>query len=115
MIYGHQEDSTIRNILETRLEGMHGVKVLEFKHKPIGDHIRIGVLLDVDDLAIVVSSQFELPLIFEKRELLNQIDEIAEAVKTARLEVACTRDLPTTHSRELPGTGMRGTRGRVHV
>ena len=115
MIYGHQEETTIRNILETRLESLHLVKILEFKHKVVGDHIRIGVLLDVDDLKLCVSSVFELPLIFEKRELLNQVDEIAEAVKTARLEVACTLALPTTHSRELPGTGMRGSWGRVHV
>jgi hypothetical protein len=114
MIYGDLENSTIRNILETRLESLHGVSVLEFKHKIIGDHIRIGVLLDVDNLHLCVSSLFELPLRFEKRELLNQIDEIAEAIKTARLQVACERSEPSLHARPLPGTGMRA-RGRKHI
>lgn len=108
MFLSYNDDATIRNILETRLESLPGVKILDWKVKKMASCTKIGVLLDVDDLKLTVESVFELPHVFDKRQLLNEIDEIAEGVKQARIDTACVRIQPKPFSKLLPGTGIRG-------
>ena len=123
MILSARDEPTIRNILQTRLESLPGVAVLDWKITPLKDAVRVDVLLDVDALAIGVKSAFELPRYFEKRQLLNEIDEIAEGVARARRELAGTelkhqQDAVRVNGvawRGLPGTGLRSRSGRVHV
>lgn len=118
MLLTGRDEPTIKHILTTRLETLPRVKILDFKMKTTRDCIKIAVLLDVDDLKLGVDSYFELPLVFEKTQLLNEIDEIAEGVKTARVEMLVCTDLkPSPLTRRLPGTGIRGrwAMGRAHV
>lgn len=118
-------DSTIKHICETRLEGkspvegepriggvpgVTGFYFFELKH--LQDCIRVRLSLDVrggfyDDMKLRVNSEFELKPNCSKREVLNELDEIAEAVRIARLE---SKWKPAMHSgmATLPGTGVRG-------
>lgn len=63
--------------------------------------IRVGVLIELGrGKTIIVRSQFDLPDPFEHGHLLNEVDEIAEALKKAR------------KGHKVNGTGMRGNWGR---
>lgn len=112
MFLTHNDTATIRNILENRLNTLTRTRILDWRVRHNSECVRIGVLLNVDDLKLCVSGWFELPLVFEKRQLENEIDEIAEGVKEARRRAILTRALegqevmlaPDT----LPGTGLRG-------
>lgn len=118
MLLTHKDENTIRHVIVTRLESLPRVKLLDFKMKVAFDCIKIALLLDVDDLRLGVESFFELPLVFDKAALLNELDEISEGIKTARLEtIVCTDLKPSPLSRRLPGTGIRGrwASGRSHV
>ena len=109
---------TIKNIIVTRLESIPRVKLLNFKFKIVADCLKLALLIEADALRLGFDSFIELPLVFDKTQLLNEIDEIAEGIKTARLETIVCSDLkPAPLTRRLPGTGLRGrwAMGRSHV
>lgn len=79
------------------------------------DHIAVGVWLILSDTAwdggiIDLKSFFELPHEFEMDQVRNQIDEIAEKVKEARVKAGLKiLHRPGLQRREvLDGTGLRG-------
>jgi hypothetical protein len=107
---------TIRHAITKRLDKEREVSVLRIPIKRGKDCIRVGVLAQIGD-HLLLRSVFELPLEFEHAHLLNEIDEIAECCKSARVDYL--RSVPandslageTAHAsvcRELSGTGLRG-------
>lgn len=108
MFLTKDDHSTIKHIIETRLGSLPGVAILETRIRNLDDCIRCGVLLDVDNLELSVQGLFELPPVFDKTQLFNEVDEVAEAVKAARLERKFTRLEPAPLQRPLPGNGLRG-------
>lgn len=100
---------TIRWAILKRLDKEPGVKVLQ---TPIGlraDCITVGVLALIDD-ALITDSKFELPKQFSLIQVHNQIDEIAESFKAARLD-HFGRGLRGQHQASprnvLAGSGLR--------
>jgi hypothetical protein len=71
------------------------------------EHIGVGVLCRLGHM-LVTKSRFDLPPEFTHQHLLNEIDEIAEQMKAARLDFfgrgAKLRDPEV----QLAGTGLRG-------
>lgn len=108
MLYTIRDESSIRNILFTRLESVPGVKIIEHRIKQIGDAIRVGVLLEIDDLRLLVQSIEEFPKQVDRRQILNFCDEVIEGVKQARLETCVVRVQPRAFVEEVRGTGIRG-------
>lgn len=108
MIYGPRDHTSIENIVKTRLHTMEGVEVWNVKiiNKP--DCMKVKVLIVADDLTLRFRSRFELPLSCPKDLLLNEVDEIAESIKAARLVQKWTPYPASKEMRELPGTGLRG-------
>lgn len=117
MLYTHNDDASVRNIIETRICTLPGVAMLDFKFKKIRDCVKVGILLDVDDLRLSVCSVEEFPLMFDKRQVLNWMDEIEAGIRHARIRTAATRVRPSPLSEPLPGSGMRGnwSPARIHV
>lgn len=83
-------------------------------------HIKVGVWIILRDRVqeaglIDVRSFFDLPAEFERRALLNEIDEIDQKVKEARQKTAVGRLLwnpGRSQPRErMTGTGLRGRWG----
>lgn len=108
MLYTHNDDASVRNIIETRIATLPNVAILDFKFERRGDCLKVGVLLDVDHLRLNVCSIEEFPLVFDKRQVLNWCDEIEDGIKHARLRTAATRVRPSPLSEPLPGSGLRG-------
>ncbi len=108
MIYGPRDHTSIENIVKTRLGSLPGIEVWTVKiiNKP--DCMKVKVIFVADDLTLRFRSRFELPLSCPKELVLNEVDEIAEAIKTARLEHKFTTAKPSPVMRPLPGTGLRG-------
>jgi hypothetical protein len=105
---------TIRHAITKRLDKEREVSVLRIPIKRGKDCIRVGVLAQIGD-HLLLRSVFELPLEFEHAHLLNEIDEIAECCKSARVDYL--RNIPANDvletaresvSKELAGTGLRG-------
>lgn len=97
---------TIRFALTRRLDAEPGVRVYDIKfHKEAGV-VAVHVELLVGN-ALIVESDFHLPDPFELGHLHNEIDEIAEHCKKARLEF-WRHGRVMRGRRELPGTGLRG-------
>jgi hypothetical protein len=108
---------TIRHAITKRLDKEREVSVLRIPIKRGKDCIRVGVLAQIGD-HLLLRSVFELPLEFEHAHLLNEIDEIAECCKSARVDYL--RNTPTNDGpiretatregvcNELAGTGLRG-------
>ncbi len=118
LLLSARDEPTIRHIIDSRLTSLSNVAILEIKIKQALGCVKIAILLDVDHLRLVLDSYFELPLYFERTALLNEIDEIAEGIKLARLEtLVCSDVRPEPLTRQLPGSGIRGRWGqtRVHV
>ena len=69
------------------------------------DHIAVFVEMVAGDLNM--RSEFHLPLEFEHAHLVNEIDEIAEQCKAARMSYWLS-GRQMTERRDLPGTGLRG-------
>lgn len=96
---------TIRFAIVRRLDLEPGVKICDLKMVPRPGCIAVGVLAMINETAHVIS-RFELPDPFELSHLHDEIDEIAEHVKTARKNAgAGLLELP---ERTIPGTGLRG-------
>lgn len=99
----------IYNKLETlphaRLGEEPTIHVVEDEDPP---HIRVGIRLQIDEGNLYVESIFHLPLSFELRQVHNEIDEIAENVKEARLSYWRNGRPAHTGRVKLRGTGLRG-------
>jgi hypothetical protein len=114
----YDDAPTIRNAILKRLDKERGVKVCEIAIEPhlgplAGDdqHIAVGVLyvLDSEHDGPILRSIFHLPAEFEHRHLLNEIDEVCEHAKMARVDVAIRgKIMRFGEQRTLLGTGLRG-------
>lgn len=94
----------IKHALHRRLGKEPGVRVADVRCLVAKDHIAVFVDLAAGDLGL--HSEFHLPLEFEHAHLIDQIDEIAEQVKAARMSYWLSGR--QTERRELSGTGLRG-------
>lgn len=107
----YSDEPTIRFAMMRRLDKEPGVKICEIKTVPhLRDdppYIAVGVLATVMD-AIVTRSIFELPAQFELRHLHNEIDEIAEQFKAARLDFFGKGCFLLEPEKQLAGSGLRG-------
>ena len=104
-------DTTIQHMIRWRLETVPGVcgflRGPEITHKP--DCIHVALWLDVDNLELTLHSEFELKRNPMRREVLNEIDEIEQGIRNARLQHKWTRHVPRFSGwHSLPGTGLRG-------
>lgn len=112
----YDDNPTIRHAILKRLDAERGVKVCEIKIEPHlldprEPFIAVGVLLEVDralDGGLLLSGVFHLPAAFELRHLHNEIDEIAESAKSARIDVALTHGTRRGERKVMLGTGLRG-------
>ena len=108
---------TIKNAIQKRVGAEPGIRVVDIKIKNLGDpkspegeFIKIGVEVLIDSHWEAFSVT-ELPKEFQHIHLLNQIDEMIESFKAARLngwkkgEISDVKN-PTLN--RLPGTGLRG-------
>lgn len=102
----------IRRALQRRLTNEHipGLRVLDIIIKDHKRHIAVGVLWQMNDLA-VGSSVFDLPAQFELTHVHNEADEIAEQAKEARRRfllhgMADKGAISETYTAK--GTGRRG-------
>jgi hypothetical protein len=113
-----EDKPTIRNAIRKRLDRERGVRVLSVPVKEHEDCIRVGVHILLENLIQLTAdesaevplqliSRFELPLSFEHAHLVNEIDEIAEQCKKARLDW-WMRGRKLEGFVELAGTGARG-------
>jgi hypothetical protein len=102
---------TIKFAIERRLDKEPGVRVLEVKIQPhptaVPAFIAVGVLAIIDE-DLIATGTFHLPWEFEHIHLLNEIDEIAEGYKLARINVALEGKPGEGMKRTLLGTGLRG-------
>ena len=98
---------TIRNAVHKRLGKEPGVKICDIKFTKSEIAIRVGIVatLGLDD-RIVTRSMFDLPSEFEHAHLVNELDEIAEQYKAARLDFF--RNGGVEGEKEVTGTGLRG-------
>jgi hypothetical protein len=106
-----EDAPTIRHAITRRLDTERGVAVREVKVEPHPDEvpafIAVGVLAELDG-RLVADAVFHLPSEFELAHLHNEIDEIAEGFKSARIDAALS-GLPAVGAmRRLLGTGLRG-------
>ena len=98
---------TIRNAIHRRLGKEPGVRICDIKFTKSEVAIRCGVVATLGmDERIVTRSMFDLPAEFEHSHLINELDEIAEQYKAARLEFFKTGGV--VGEKEVSGTGLRG-------
>ena len=104
---------TIRNAIVKRLEKESGIDhvFMDFVKLP-GSHITVelNIILGwVGDKLFTVDSTFDLPDPFEHGHLLDEIDQVAEHVKAARIDFfGRGAGLIRTPEVQLAGTGRRG-------
>lgn len=102
---------TIRFALQRRLEKERGVRIAEIRIKNHPDaeppFIAVGVLALIDE-ELIASSLFHLPAEFEHAHLVNEIDEVAEGFKAARVDRALDGKPAANVKRTMLGTGLRG-------
>ena len=108
-----EDEPIIRRAIQKRLDAEPGVRVLDITIKDHPQsHIAVGVEWMVNDL-VHGTSLFHLPPSFEIGHVYNEVDEIAEACKEAKikfaLHLAGIAD-PGTRSERFTakGTGERG-------
>lgn len=116
MQYTHNDDASIKNIIETRITTLHNVDLLEFRFKKAEGCVKVLAAFHVDHRLVVVSQE-EFPLIFDRRAVLNWMDEIESGIRSARLDAALAWKPEPGVWKSLPGTGMRGnwSADRHHV
>lgn len=104
-----EDAPTIRFAINRRMDKEPGVRVGEIKIAPhpkaFPPYIQVEAELYLG-ATLTVRSAFHLPAEFEHRHLLNEIDEMAEACKVARLDF--WRQGQAKLGSHLPGTGLRG-------
>ncbi len=102
---------TIRRAIQRRLEFERGVDVLEvvIQNNPGADppFIAVGVLAMID-AELVAASLFHLPEEFDHSHLINEIDEVAESFKAARINAVMEGKPAPDIRRRMLGTGLRG-------
>lgn len=114
----YDDAPTIRHAIMRRLDpakgkkGERGVKVCEILIQPhlldpVKPFIAVGVLVELDGDK-VMRSYFHLPAEFELRHLHNEIDEICEQYKSARIDHVLTGGTKFGEQRTMLGTGLRG-------
>lgn len=107
----HADEPTIRFALNRRLDKEPGTRVGEIKctphlkAEPPYTQVEAEIYLNS---TLTVRTAFHLPEPFEHRHLLNEIDEIAESCKRARLDFWKQGQSMMGAHNELPGTGLRG-------
>ena len=117
----YEDEPTIRHAIMRRFDpakgkkGERGIKVCEILVQPHmienPPFIAVGVLAAIDSEhdGPIVRSYFHLPAEFELRHLHNEIDEIAEQYKSARIDMALNgRMMKFGEQRTMLGTGLRG-------
>lgn len=97
---------TIRFAINRRLDAEPGVRVIDIKFRKEPGVIAVHLELTVGG-ALSVNSDFHLPDPFELGHLHNEIDEVAEACKQARLDF-WRNGRVMAGRKELAGTGLRG-------
>lgn len=107
MLTYHDNAATIRWAILKKLDAESGVKVCDVLIKPHPDHIAVGILATLSD-ELIVRSRFDLPSEFDLRHLHNEIDEIAEQYKAARLDFFGRGAIMRDPEKMLEGTGLRG-------
>lgn len=118
----YQDEATIRNAITKRLheDGKTEIADIQIINKPDADppHIQVGIWFVLKDRIQVEGlidprSFFDLPAEFERRHLLNEIDEIAEQLKVVRKETAiASLVMRGPQPRQVVvGTGLRGRWG----
>jgi hypothetical protein len=104
---------TIRHFITKKIESVSGamlaepvrIKLHEDAEPP---YIAVGVHVLLDGGPLAVRSTFHLPTQFELIDVYNEIDEIAESFKAARVAYWRQGRPSTLEEAQLPGTGMRG-------
>lgn len=107
MLHAEHDTPLIRNALHRRLDKERGVRIDDIKFLRTDTHLQVRVEIEVGG-ALNLISEFDLPNTFEHGHLINEIDEIAEACKRARMEFWLSGRPVFEGRRELPGTGLRG-------
>lgn len=102
-----EDEPTIRHAIMKRLDKERGVDISDVLIKSHLDCIAVGILATIDD-AIVVRSRFDLPPEFDYRHLHNEIDQVAEQYKAARLDFTGRGHHLRQPEIQLMGTGLRG-------
>ena len=111
MLYAPHDLPTIRHSILKRLGAERGVTICDVIIKERKDHVRVAILALLDGFdALRVTSCFELPKEFELIQVHNEIDQIAEQYKAARLDYWAKGrpELGRMESIPLAGTGLRG-------
>lgn len=107
----YEDEPTIRNALEKRLESEPGVKSVDIhiKNRPHDDppHIRVSVQTKLYLVPKIVKSRFDLPSEFDYWQLHNELDEIAESYKEV-CSFLRKGFPPEGVEVELGGRGVRG-------
>jgi hypothetical protein len=97
----------IRHAVLKKLDAERGVKVCDVLAHEHPGAIAVGVLAVVDD-TLVVRSRFDLPPEWELVQLHNELDEIAEQYKAARMDFWGRGRVLSDPEKVLGGTGLRG-------
>ena len=111
MLYAQHDLPTIRHAILKRLGAERGVIIYDIVVREKKDHVRVGVLAGLDGFdALIVKSCFEVPKQFTIELIHNEIDQIAEQYKAARLDYWQKGRPELGRMQEVPlaGTGLRG-------
>lgn len=107
----YDDASTIDFAVKRRLDTEPGVRRSWVEIIPALDatppFLHVVVTADMGDLVGLVTSLFDLPVPFEHRHLLNEIDEVAEGVKKARHDFF-RNGMQLKGLKDMGGTGLRG-------
>lgn len=102
----------IRHAITKRLGAERGVRIVGIPMQAKDGHIAVGVLAVLDEGSLIVSSQFHLPIPFELAHLHNEIDEMAEQYKAARVKFWASGRVMKIPATALAGSGLRGNWAR---
>lgn len=83
LLYPETDTPIIRRMIMRRLESEKGVKILATSIRPAKDCIHIGIWWHLDDW-LIGDSHTDLQPPYERIQLVNEIDKIAEQLKTVR-------------------------------
>ncbi len=98
----------VRQAILNKLDKERGVKVCDMPMRDHKDYIAIGVMSLIDG-TLLVRSVFHLPPWFDLRHVHNELDQIAEQYKAARVNFWTNgRNLEDKNQYFVSGTGHRG-------
>lgn len=118
----YQDEATIRNTLWNKLHepGKTEIADIQVINHPdaVPPHIQVGIWFVLKDRIQVEGlidprSFFDLPAEFDRKHLLNEIDEISEQLKVVRQETAMASLVMRGPQprKVVVGTGLRGRWG----